>query len=410
MGTEAFYEYLKEIKEFWKSSEETVNVQLRLVTLEEKKRREKETDALIRKLQRILKAIPKDKTKKEQWKRKIEKQIDSAIERDSFFNLNRLTKEQKNSFFRSTEEFLERTRSFDKELSPEDICQALRNVWIVNILQGVMGEEIKLNSAILGYSLLYPYTDNFLDDMDIDCERKGEFNQRLMKRLKGEPINPIDKHEEKVFSLVSFIEESYPRKKYPQVYNSLQLINEGQIKSLLQQKTGEGDKDIIEEELLNISLEKGAASVLADGYLIRGSLTKEEEIFCLGYGFMLQLADDLQDVEVDINMRHRTLMTLKAGNLPLDTEVSKLINFTENIVNSVIGLKGEDNHILKDIIKTNCLMLILFSAVRSKEYFTEGFIENISWYLPFSINYIESLEERTKNWQDNFKGFADMEL
>ena len=64
----------------------------------------------------------------------------------------------------------------------------MRNVWIINILQRLKGVDITLSNAIFGYSMLYPYTDNYLDDVNISKEEKVEFNQRLYRRLLGEKL------------------------------------------------------------------------------------------------------------------------------------------------------------------------------------------------------------------------------
>lgn len=54
--------------------------------------------------------------------------------------------------------------------------------------------------------------------------------------------------------------------------------------------------------------------------------------------------------------------------------------------------KGENIHELKELIKTNCIMLILFSVILSKEFFSSEYINVIDEYLPFSIKYIESIK------------------
>ena len=46
----------------------------------------------------------------------------------------------------------------------QEIGQAMRNVWIMNISQVLLNVEVKFTNAIFAYSMLYPYTDNILDD------------------------------------------------------------------------------------------------------------------------------------------------------------------------------------------------------------------------------------------------------
>ena len=79
-------------------------------------------------------------------------------------------------------------RRFDESLSVADIVQANRNAWTACGLQPLLGERVELTPSILGYSLLYPYTDNFLDRADVSGEEKRRFSERFRERLRGEPV------------------------------------------------------------------------------------------------------------------------------------------------------------------------------------------------------------------------------
>lgn len=47
---------------------------------------------------------------------------------------------------------------------------------------------------------------------------------------------------------------------------------------------------------------------------------------------------------------------------------------------------------LKELIKDNCITMVLFAIVASKEYFSKEYIKTINSYLPFTLNYIEGIE------------------
>ncbi|WP_238883961.1 hypothetical protein [Clostridium sp. YIM B02551] len=254
-----------------------------------------------------------------------------------------------------------------------------------------MGKKIEFTSAILGYSLLYPYTDNFLDNTTISIHSKKTFNTNLSKRLEGELIAPASSHEEQVFNLISLIEAKYNREYYPNVYNSLLYIQNAQEKSLMQQ----GYKSIpYEVDILDISIEKGGSSVLADGYLIDGNLSEEEEIFAYGYGFILQLCDDLQDFKNDLVNNHMTLMSQLSGKYPLDTIVSKLINLTTHIIDSSTCFRSKNSSFLKSFIKNNCILMILFAITDSKNFFSKDYISYIEQFLPYTLRYTRNLKNK----------------
>jgi len=385
--------YLKCSEQWWKS-DRNFNLDMKKYTKEEKKNKEKNLDKYIDLIIKKLNEFPEEDTKKEKWENEFNYIIDSFIESEKeTFKLGIINKGIKEDFFNSTKSFIREAKKFNKSLSYMDIGQAMRNVWIVNILQAAFGEKVRLSKAIFGYSMLYPYTDNYLDNTDINNIEKKNFNNNLKRRLKGEIIKVENYYEESVYKLVSKIEEDFERDNYCELYEALLSIHEGQIKSLKQQ-------EVItipyEEDILGISIEKGGASVLVDGFLTKGKINKEEISFCIFYGFMLQLADDLQDIKADIDNSHTTIMSQLAPKYNLDNIVNKLINFTVSLLEEESCFKGENIQELKELIKTNCIMLILFSVILSKEFFSAQYIKNIDEYLPFSIKYIENIKFKVR--------------
>ena len=92
-------------------------------------------------------------------------------------------------------EFAQWARRFDPELPMADVVQACRNAWTVCGIQPLVGDRIEMTPAVVGYSLLYPYSDNYLDDVGIPAHRRLEFSTRFRDRLCGLPIAPRDRHE-----------------------------------------------------------------------------------------------------------------------------------------------------------------------------------------------------------------------
>src|SRR5262249_38831668 len=157
----------------------------------------------------------------------------------------------------------------------------------------LFGRAMRLTPSIFAYSMLYPYTDNYLDDPSVSAETKRGFSVRFGRRLSGDRLEPANRHEGFIWGLVALIEEEDSRSEYPQVFDSLIQIHSAQEKSirLLRKAGAAGDVDV-----LRLSFEKGGTSVLADGYLAGGTLTSDQRRFVFYWGILLQLADDLQDV------------------------------------------------------------------------------------------------------------------
>ena len=77
-----------------------------------------------------------------------------------------------------------RARSFDPAVSVADIFQATRNAWTACGLQTLFGHPMELTPSIFAYSMLYPYTDNYLDDPAIE---RGE-QARLQPAIRQPPF------------------------------------------------------------------------------------------------------------------------------------------------------------------------------------------------------------------------------
>ena len=131
--------------------------------------------------------------------------------------------------------------------------------------------------------------------------------------------------ESDAFRLVGLVEGEFPRRSFPDVFESLLAIHRGQIRSLGQH----GARPLTERELLATSCEKGGTSVLADLYLVAGEASPAVERFAFGYGVALQLLHDLLDVVADLAAGHQTLFTLAArgGRLRRRTGTASLVDW-----------------------------------------------------------------------------------
>lgn len=301
------------------------------------------------------------------------------MKHNTVWNLSWLSQEEQDQFYYISKQFMADARAFDPDMKIDDIGQALRNVWIMLILMKVFDRDLCYHKAIFAYSMLYPYTDNFLDDTTISSQDKNRFNTWLSKRLQGELLTYENEDQQTVDTLVNMIEATFPRNKYPQVYEALQRIQGGQIKSVLQNSALNNDV------LLDISIEKGGASVYADGYLIDGTMSDSEAIFSVAFGFLLQLADDIQDIHIDRKANYRTLISNKKHRKERVRFCSAYLHFIEVVVHELCPSK---NVRLKTFIIENCRLLILFSLVQNAQYYTKLFLFRIQKRLPFHTNYL----------------------
>lgn len=296
------------------------------------------------------------------------------------------------AFFAASVAFAREARAFDPSLSLDSLWQALRNVWIGNSLQIVLDLPVALHPGLFAYSMLYPLTDNLLDDPRIESGAKRAFNERFGRRLAGLPVWPAGAGEAAIFRLVERIEDEFPRHAFADVHASLLAIHGGQVLSLSQQD----DPALTDAEILAISCEKGGSSVLADLYLVAGRAGARQERFAFGYGVALQLLDDLQDVESDLAAGHQTLFTRAARRGALDGPASRLARFIDRVLDDEEVLGRPELADRQDLIRRNCRTLLLGAVAEQPRRFSRRFRRKLARRWPFAFRAMRRLRRRAQ--------------
>ena len=271
----------------------------------------------------------------------------------------------------ATRQFVREAKAFAPSISDSNLFQALRNVWVTHSVQLLLRAPITLSPSVFAYSMLYPWTDNCLDDPQLSPEAKRAFGNWLTLRLAGLDGVAPDAHCGEVGALVARIEGQYPRPEFPDVYFSLQAIHKAQMHSLRQQ---DASRDWGEQALLDLSIAKGGASVLADASLVRGWLSHEEAEFMFAYGVVLQLIDDLQDLGDDLRNRHMTLFTRQTALGALDALTTRFWAFTRLVLGSFNRFASAQSASLKRLLQDNLRFIVLQSVARHRRFYTPAFV------------------------------------
>jgi hypothetical protein len=300
-------------------------------------------------------------------------------------------------FNQAAQAFVQQARRFDPALSLEDVFQAGRNAWTMNGLQWLLGLPVQATRSVVAYSLLYPYTDNTLDDPARSHEVKLAFNERFRRRLAGEPLPPTDAHERPIFDLIGMIEGQYPRTAYPQVYESLLAIHQGQSRSLQLLRRNASPYEL---DVLGISFEKGGTSVLADGYLVAGSLTPIQAQFTFGYGAFVQLVDDLEDVQQDLQAGRLSIYSLAAGRWPLDALANRTFHFGCKVLTGLDRLDPPVSPEVKDLIRTGANLLLIDTINRTSRLYSRGYLRELEAHFPFRFSAFNHQRQRLLRRRD----------
>ena len=189
-------------------------------------------------------------------------------------------------------------------------------------------------------------------------------------------------------------EDQYPRCDYHGGHLSLCAIHAGQVKSLLlqQPETIPGETTI-----LRISVEKGGSSVLADGWLVAGTLERREADFFFGFGVMLQLLDDLQDLADDRRMGHCTLFSRATAHGQLDCVTSCLWHFLDAVLDSAAYFHTSRGPELKELIRRNSRMLLLRAMAENARFYSRDYLDRMGNFSTLRFDYLRAVRKTIEN-------------
>jgi hypothetical protein len=295
-------------------------------------------------------------------------------------------------FYETAAAFANEARGFDPALSLADLGQALRNVWVGNSLQILVGAPVRLTPALFAYSMLYPATDNVLDAVDVSRPAKRAFNARLGRRLAGEIVAVRTSEERRVWTLLDTIEGEFPRGRYSGVWQSLIDIHRAQHASLEQQQAR-----LSENALLDLTVAKGGASVRADMYVVAGMPSVAAERMAFFYGVSLQMLDDLQDIATDLEAGHDTLFTRAAHTGGLDALTRRLAHFIDRVLELHVPPSTRAAASCAEVIRRNCLMLLAGVVARNPHWFGRNLRREIERQWPVTFGATRRLLRRTQH-------------
>jgi hypothetical protein len=297
-------------------------------------------------------------------------------------------------------EFFQLARQFDPQVRDEDIYQAIRNSTSMHLMQVLLGLPVEVTPAVFAFSMLYPYTDNYLDDPSISTGIKTAFNRRFRQRLEGDDLSPANSHESTIFALVELIEGQYSRSGYPHLFESLLAIHAAQVKSL--ELVGELVSPY-QVDVLRTCMEKGGSSALADGYLVAGALDPQQRDFVFFYGAFTQLMDDLEDVHSDLENQIMTVFSVTAQRWPLDGVTSRTFHFGRYLFD-VLGIFDSPGLApLKEMLSIVYYPILIDSSSVSSRFYTRPYLKQLQAHYPLRFSYLRKQRIRFRRRRQSLK-------
>jgi hypothetical protein len=363
----------------------------RTYTLDEQRQAERSYEGYLQTLNETFRNMPATGPRRQEAQRRVQNASIRFARSTLGFEERHIQALQAYGFTGIAAEFAARAQDFDPALGDQEIYQACRNVWSMNLMQLLLRRPIELTPAVFGYSLLYPYTDNYLDDPTIPRAEKEAFNRRFSARLAGEHVTPADPKEEKISELVRMIENQFDRSRYPDVYQSLFAIHRAQSKSvnLLRDNSSPFEVDI-----LGICFEKGGTSVLADGYLVKGTLTQAEQTLMFHYGTLTQLVDDLEDLEQDLVNGLMTVFSATAGRWPLEPVTNRTMQFAGKAMEALDEFDAPAAEPLKALIHRSITPLLIGEIGSAGKYLSPAYLRTLEPHSPFRFSFIRKQRKK----------------
>ena len=299
-----------------------------------------------------------------------------------------------------TAEFTRMARRFDPLIDDQDIYQAYRNSSSMHLMQLLLGLPIEVTPSVFGFSMLYPYTDNYLDNPTIPADQKEGFNTRFRQRISGESPSPANRQEEIVWELIGKIEEQYERHENPHIFESLLAIQDAQIKSveLLRRQVSPYEVDV-----MGTCFEKGGAAALTDGYLVAGQLTREQQEFVFFYGIYTQLVDDLEDLFDDRRRGITTIFSQTASRWPLDGITNRMFHFGQQALDALDSFKGDSVDPIKEMMGICFTPMLIDSASTASKFYTHPYLRKLQAHFPFRFGFLKKQRKRFSKQSDSLK-------
>jgi len=378
--------------DLWESSDNNLPLFKRRYSEPEQISREQSFDEMTRKLEALKSHQQLKKIRKSQPENTFFPLLKSFMHDIFDFEEEQLEIIMSESFRNVSRDFFYQARAFGPELSPENIYQALRNVWIMNGLQLTMGLPVEITPSVFAYSMIYPYSDNFLDDQFVTAAEKHDFSERFNQRLHGDDVPATNSTEAQLFKLVAMIESQFDRQLYTDVYESLYAIQKAQTASVqLLGKNG-----LSQSETRRICFEKGATSVMADGFLVAGNLNAQQQQALYGYGIYLQLLDDIQDSKEDADSGTYTMCSGLAG-AEMELFVNKTIHFGRTALKEMKCFDAANVEIFLQLMNRSIETMIVESVGLNTVSFTDAYLQQLEAYSPLRFEFVRERKSASKS-------------
>ena len=286
---------------------------------------------------------PKDKNSDSGFRKKVQEKLlasHSGVDRKSY----KMVIEMQMEIDKKVNEFKVLAKQHVPTMPYKDIQRAAANIWPMLSLQGLDSKKLRITNSMIGYSMLYPLSDDIVDDNTIPKSEKQSFIQRFARLISHGDSKVEYDREIDVWKMFSLIELDWNRKKHPLVYRLMSELFTAQIDSQRQFGGPVHGKPIPEfADVWEITVRKGALSILCDAFLVNGKVSRSDASFASHFGTITQFLNDIRSIDSDLAEGQYTpmnMMYVKYGNM--DGIIDYVYHYFKTTFENPIHLKG--NH------------------------------------------------------------------
>ena len=186
--------YAAQTAEAWQEAEDAPQGFGAAVPQAEKLERERRADQDAQAIEAMLRRLPASAAKRKTWREELLEAVRRMARGHLGGDADGLNQLLTSEGVDATRQFVREAKAFAPSISDSNLFQALRNVWVTHSVQLLLRAPITLSPSVFAYSMLYPWTDNCLDDPQLSPDAKRAFGDWLTLRLAGLDGRAPDAH------------------------------------------------------------------------------------------------------------------------------------------------------------------------------------------------------------------------
>jgi hypothetical protein len=138
--------------------------------------------------------------------------------------------------------------------------------------------------------------------------------------------------------------------------------------------------------VLDLSFAKGGTSVLADGYLVSGSLNEAQREYTYGHGIFAQLLDDMEDIGQDRQAGRLTVYTQPDAHQPLDALANRTFHFGRNVLMRLVCFDVDES--IRELIRRGADLLLIDAIGRMDRFYSPAYLRELEAHSPFRFSFL----------------------